>query len=102
MTVEGVSYKIYKRGYQQRHLYEEACRHFKKSEQESLVDVESFFTDKFGLWIDLRYIEENNLHITGLNLQNTKDGVQIELERGTTTDAALTIQDYKFKEVFYK
>ncbi len=112
VTVEGVSYKIYKRGYQQRHLYEEACRHFKKSEQESLVDVESFFTDKFGLWIDLRYIEENNLHITGLNLQNTKDGVQIELERDTTTDfkmhifvasdAALTIQDYKFKEVFYK
>ncbi len=111
VTIEGVSYKVFKRGYQQRHLYEEACRLFKQSDMESLVDVESFFTDKFALWIDLRYIDENNLHSTGMNLQNTKDGVQIEIERDTNTnlkmhvfvaaDAALSISDFKFSQLFY-
>ena len=49
------------------------------------MDATKFNTDdKFGLFIDLRSMDDNNLHGSGLWLVNTKDGVQLEIERTTS------------------
>ena len=41
-----------------------------------------FYTgDKFGLFIDLRSMQDNTLHGSGLRLMNTEDGVQLEITR---------------------
>ena len=37
--------------------------------------------DKFGLMIDLRSMADHSMHGSGTRLVNTKDGVQLELER---------------------
>lgn len=46
------------------------------------MDATKFYTeDKFGLSTDLRSMEGHDLHSSGLRLVNTKDGVQLEIER---------------------
>ena len=46
------------------------------------MNLTRFYTDdKFGLLIDLRSMADQSTHGSGTRLVNTKDGVQLELER---------------------
>ena len=45
--------------------------------------------NKFGLLVDLRSIADTTMHGSGKRLVNTKDGVQLEIERtGTGSSSA--------------
>ena len=49
------------------------------------MNATKFYTeDKFGLMIDLRSMADNSMHESGTRLVNTKDGVQLELERNAS------------------
>ena len=46
------------------------------------MNVTKFYTEnKFGVLIDLRSMADHSMHGSGTRLVNTKDGVQLELER---------------------
>ena len=46
------------------------------------MDATKFYTgDKFGLFIDLRSMKDGKMHGSGIRLVNTKDGVQLEIQR---------------------
>ena len=46
------------------------------------MNARKFYTEnKFGLMIDLRSMADHSMHGSGTLLVNTKDGVQLELER---------------------
>ena len=46
------------------------------------MNLKKFYTgNKFGLLIDLRSMAGHEMHGSGTRLVNTKDGVQLELER---------------------
>lgn len=48
-------------------------------------ELEKFFTgDKFGLFIDLRFMADNSMHGSGTRLVNTKDGTHLEIERNAS------------------
>jgi len=83
VTVNGASNKVYSQGMKTRDMWEEVNRGFGK--ENSLMTPNDFYAgDKFALFIDLRSVEDNALHGSGLRLVNTKEGVQLVLNRKTS------------------
>ena len=102
VTINGVSNKVYAQGLKTRDAWEEIKRHFHRHGDESNMDTTKFITeDKFGFFIDLRSMADNDLHGSGLRLVNTKDGVLLEIERSTSGSGSVkchifTVSDAQF------
>ncbi|KAK3755472.1 hypothetical protein QZH41_005976 [Actinostola sp. cb2023] len=45
-----------------------------------------FSKDKYAVWIDLRTFPDNELHGSGLHLNNTKDGIRLTINRTAATE----------------
>ena len=95
VTIDGMPNKLFSQGLEPKDLWEEASRFFLNTshneknqsimESDSDMNIVKFYTsDRFSLFIDLRSLKDNNLHGTGLKLENTKGGVQIEIKRRTS------------------
>ena len=95
VTINGMPNKVYSQGIEGRDLWDEVYRHFGAANGRSYMTASDFYTsDKFGLFIDLRSMKDNQLHGSGLRLVNTKDGVQLEIER--TASGSGTMKCYIF------
>ena len=83
VTVNGSPNMLYNDGIEGKDFWEEAYRFFKpKNNKKLLIDMtKSYTNDNFGLLIDLQFMRDQSLHGSGTRLMNTKDGVQLELER---------------------
>ena len=83
VTVNGSPNRLYNNGLEGTDVWEEVKRFFLKAENKTQhMNVTKFYTeDKFGLMIDLRSMADHSMHGSGTRLVNTKDGVQLELER---------------------
>ena len=79
----------------------------------SKVKEEDFYADKFALWIDLRTFPDNGIHGGGLHVNNTRDGVKLEIKRKTggtgnitchmfvVADALMEIMNTELKSIMY-
>ena len=78
------------------------------------MNATKFYTDKkFGLLIDLRSMADHAMHGSGTRFVNTKDGVQLELERNASgsgnvnchiyviSDAQMNIINRQLESVLY-
>ena len=76
ITVEGVPNELYAQNMEYRHQYDEIVKHFaegrlkeagaiQKDLQLHNVDIASYYTDKYALWLDFRTIDDNRLHGSG-------------------------------------
>ena len=84
VSINGVPNKVNSQGLEPRDQWEEVLRHFGAISGgiTDNMDATKFYTgDKFGLFIDLRSMKDGKMHGSGLRLVNTKDGVQLEIER---------------------
>ena len=83
VTVNGSPNRLYNNGLEGIDIWEEVKRFFLKAENKTQhMNATKFYTeDKFGLMIDLRSMADHSMHGSGTRLVNTKDGVQLELER---------------------
>ena len=79
MTVNGTPNKVFSQGMKARDMWDEAVRRFQK--ENSSMTPSEFYSDRFALFIDLRSMKENDLHGSGMRLVNTKDGVQLTINR---------------------
>ena len=74
--------------------YEEACTFFTKGKlkdndannvQKHLqlhdLSVGEYLTDKYALWLDFRMINENTLHGVGRRIENTSEGITLQIEK---------------------
>ena len=90
VTIEGIANKLYPEGMRLLDQWEEIKKHFMtedvKKSQDCYMDIEKFYGDKnhYGLWLDLRTTEDNRLHGSGKTLENTKDGIQLEITKDGT------------------
>ena len=86
VTVEGVSNELYAQNMEYRHQYDEIVKHFaegrlkeagaiQKDLQLHNVNIASYYTDKYSLWLDFRTIDDNKLHGSGRRLENTSEGI---------------------------
>ena len=76
VTVEGVPIELYAQNMEYRHQYDEILKHFaegrlkeagaiQKDLQLHSVNIASYYTDKYALWLDFRTIDDNRLHSSG-------------------------------------
>ena len=86
VTVEGVPNELYAQNMEYRHQYNEIVKHFgegrlkeagaiQKDLQLHNVNIASYYTDKYVLWLDFRTIDDNRLHGSGRRLENTSEGI---------------------------
>ena len=77
------------------------------------VNIASYYTDKYALWLDFQIMDDNKLHGSGRRLENTSEGIclQITTEAGSAgklscylyifQDAQINISDAQFLNVVY-
>ena len=124
VTVEGVPNELYAQNMEYRHQHDEIFKHFgegrlkeagaiQKVLQLHSVNITSYYTDKYALWLDFRTIEDNKLHGSGRRLENTSEGIRLQItkEAGSAgklscylyifQDAQINISDAQFLNVVY-
>ena len=76
VTVEGVPNELYAQNMEYRHQYDEIVKHFAEGQlkeagaiQKDLqlhnVNIASYYTNKYALWLDFRTIDDNRPHGSG-------------------------------------
>ena len=115
VTVNGSPNRLYNNGLEGIDIWEEVKRFFLKNENKTQhMNVTKFYADnKFGVMIDLRSMADHSMHGSGTRLVNTKDGVQLELERNASgsgnvnchiyviSDAQMNILKRQLESVLY-
>ena len=124
VTVEGVPNELYAQNMEYGHQYDEILKHFaegklketgaiQKDLQLHNVNISSYYTDKYALWLDFRTIDNNSLHGSGRRLENTSEGIRLQLTKKAETagklscylyliqDAQINISDAQFLNVIY-
>ena len=124
VTVEGVPNELYAQNMEYRHQYDEIVKHFaegrlkeagaiQKDLQLHNVNIASYYTNKCALWLDFRTIDDNILHGSGRRLENTSEGIRLQItkEAGASPklscylyifqDAQINISDAQFLNVVY-
>ena len=124
VTVEGVPNELYAQNMEYSHQYDEIVKHFaegrlkeagavQKDPQLHNVNIASYKTNKYALWLDFRTIDDNRLHGSGRRLENTSEGIRLQItkEAGSagklschlyiSQDAQINIRDAQFLNVVY-
>ena len=124
VTVEGVPNELYAQNMEYRHQYDEILKHFaegrlkeagaiQKDLQLHNVDIASYYTDKYSLWLDFRTVDDNRLHGSGRRLENTSEGIRLQITKKAESagklscylyifqDAQINISDAQFLNVVY-
>ena len=73
VTVEGVPNELYAQNMEYRHQYAEGrlkeAGAIQKDLQLHNVNIASYYTDRYALWLDFRTIDDNRLHGSGRQLE---------------------------------
>ena len=124
VTVERVPNELYAQNMEYRHQYNEIVKHFaegrlkeagaiQKDLQLHNVNIASYYTDKYALWLDFRTIDDNRLHGSGRRLENTSEGIYLQITKKAESagklscylyifqDAQINISDTQFLNVVY-
>ena len=73
VTVEGVPNELYAQNMEYSHQYDEIMKHFGEGRLKGAgaiqndvqlhdINIVSYYTDKYALWLDFRTIDDNRLH----------------------------------------
>ena len=95
--IEGVEKvnALYASGMQTHNTYDQILKVFK----ENGVSLRDFLTEKYALCLDLRPSIDDALHGNGANLQNTSEGVTLEIHRvAGTGNGILNIHVFVFQD----
>ena len=107
-----------------RHQYDEIVKHFaegwlkeagaiQKDLQLQNVIMASYETNKYALWLDFRTIDDNGLHGSDRQLENTSEGIRLQITKESRSvgklscylyifqDAQINISDTQFLNVVY-
>lgn len=82
VTVNGSPNMVFNNGLEGRDVWREVERFFGTSGKTAYMNMKKFYSEnKYGLLVDLRTMSSHDLYGSGRRLVNTKDGVQLEIER---------------------
>ena len=113
VTVEGVPNELYAQNMEYRHQYDEIVKHFaegwlkeagaiQKDLQLHNVNIASCYTDKYALWLDFRTIDDNRLHGSGRRLENTSEGIRLQITKEAGASGKLSCYLYIFQDAQIK
>ena len=109
VTVEGVPNKLYAQKMEHWHQYDEIVKHFaegwlkeagaiQKDLQLHSVNIASFYTDKYALWLDFQTIDDNRPHGLGRWLENTSEGIRLQITKESGSAGKLFCYLYIFQD----
>ena len=110
INIDGMPNQLYSKGMIPSDFWESIKRRMGGSGK---VKEEDFYADKCALWIDLRTFSDNGIHGGGLHVNNTRDGVKLEIKRKTggtgnvncdmfvVADALMEIMNTELKSIMY-
>ena len=124
VTVEGVPNELYAQNMEYRHQYDEIVKYFAEGQlkeagaiQKDLqlhnINIALYYTNKYALWLDFRTIDDNRLHGSGRRLENTSEGIRLQITKKAESagklfcylyifqDAQINISDAQFLNVVY-
>ena len=126
VIVEGKPNQLYTQGMKSFEQYDEICRYFAEGKQKDNnanevqkqlqlhdLSVGEDLTGKYALYLDFRMIDENTLHWTGRRIENTLEGITLQIEKKAEStgclnayiylimDAQLNIQNGAFVSAIY-
>ena len=124
VTEEGVPNELYAQDMEYRHQYNEIIKHFAEGRLKEVgaihnelqlhnINIASYYTDKYALWLDFRTIDDNRLHGSGRRLENTSEGIRLQITKKAESagklscylyifqDAQINISDAQFLNVVY-
>ena len=90
VTAEGSPNELHAQNMKYRHQYDEIIKQFgegrlknagdiQKDLQLHDVNIASYYTDKYALWLDFRTVDDNKLHRSGRRLENTLEGIRLQI-----------------------
>ena len=82
INIDGMPNSLYSKGMIESDFWEAVKRRFGKPTD--TMKETNFYDKRFCLWIDLRTFHDNDIHGNGLHLNNTRDGVKLEIKRKTS------------------
>ena len=101
--MEGKPNQLYAQGMRSFEQYDEAHKYFTEGKlanevqaQLQLYDVSlgEYLVNKYALWLNVRTIDENELHGMGRRIENTSEGITLQIEKKAETDGALNAYIY--------
>ena len=109
VTVEGVPNELYAQNMEYRHQYDEIVKYFAEGQlkeagaiQKDLqlhnVNIASYYTDKYALWLDFRTTDDNSLHGSGRRLENTSEGIRLQITKKAESAGKLSCYLYIFQD----
>ena len=110
VTVEGVPNELYAQNMEYRHQYDEIMKHFGEGRPKEAgaiqrelqlhnVNIASYYTDKFALWLDFRTIDDNILHGSGRRFENTSEGIRLQITKKAGGAGKLSCYLFIFQDV---
>ena len=123
MIIEGVPNQLYSQQLKTYNLWDEMqkiplkqnplanliCKEFNLSD----VTLGKYLTENFALWLDMRTIDDDQLHGTGRKIQNASEGITLQITKEEETagaldayiyvimDAQLNIKEGRFDQILY-
>ena len=101
ITIEGVNNVLYDKGLRQSDIYDEAIKFWSgaykspadidrmtKELKLSTITPKKFYEDHYCIWLDLRCIEDNHLHGSGMKLNRNSEGITLAIERNSNGGTA--------------
>ena len=109
VTVEGAPNELYAQKMEYRHQCDEIMKHFaegwlkeagaiQKDLQFHNVNIASYYTDKYAIWLDFRTIDNNRLHGSGRQLENTSEGIRLQITKESGSAGKLSCYLYIFQD----
>ena len=101
--MEGKPNQLYAQGMRSFEQYEEIRKYFAERRlandvqaQLQLYDVSlgEYLVNKYALRLDYRTIDENKLHRTGRRIENTSEGITLQIEKKAESAGALNAYIY--------
>ena len=104
VIIEGVPNQLYGQGMRAYQQWKEINRLFaltsKRSKEADKVakklyitntTLAKYLTDQYDLWLDLRSTDDNSLNSSGRKLENTSEGITIQISKKQEADGVINI-----------
>ena len=93
-----------------RHQYDKIVKHFaegrlkeagtiQKDLQLDNVNIALYYTNKYALWLDFRTTDDNRLHGSGRQLENTSEGIRLQITKKAESAGKLSCYLYVFQDL---
>ena len=62
----------------------------------------SYYADKYALWLDFRTIDDKRLHSSGRRLENTSEGIRLQITKESGSAGKLSCIYFRMLKLIFQ